>query len=182
MAENKVQFGLKSVHYAIRTGSTAGTPVLVSGAVNLALEPQGEQSTFFADNVAYYVSQSNQGYSGDLEMAHFPDAMRQALWGEVAVSADGTQYEIATAQPATFDLGFQIDGDSTNTLVWIYGCTATRPAVGSATIAEGKEVQTEKCTITSSPLSNGLVRSFTTEGATTTIINNWFTTVYEPNI
>lgn len=181
MAENKVQFGLKNVHIAIRTGSTAGTPVAVSGGVSLSLSPQGEQSTFYADNIAYYVSQSNQGYSGDLEMARFPDDVRQALWGEVATTA-GTQYELSTAEPATFDLGFQIDGDAYETLVWVYGCTATRPTIGSTTIAEGKEVQTETCTITSSPLSNGLVRSFTTDTVTTAVKNNWFVTVYEPTI
>ena len=181
MAENKVQFGLKNVHYAVRNGSTAGTVKSVNGAVNLNLSPQGDTNTFYADNIAYYVTQSNQGYSGDLEMAHFPDEMRQDIWGEVQ-GTDGVQYELSTVEPAVFDLGFQIDGDETNTLVWIYGCTATRPAVGSATIAEGKEVQTETCTITSSPLANGLVRSFTTDSTTSTVRNAWFTSVYVPTI
>lgn len=182
MAENKVQFGLKNVHYAVRTGNTAGTVKPVEGAVNLNLSPQGEQSTFYADNIAYYVTQSNQGYSGDLEMARFPDEMRRDIWGEELQETDKVQYELTDAEPAVFDLGFQIDGDATNTLVWIYGCTATRPTVGSATIAEGKEVQTETCTITSSPLANGLVRSFTTDATTATVRAAWFESVYVPTL
>lgn len=181
MAENKVQFGLKNVHYAIRNGNTAGTVKTCEGAVNLSLSPQGEQSTFYADNIAYYVTQSNQGYSGDLEMARFPDEMRQDIWGEVK-NTDGVQYELSDVEPAVFDLGFQIEGDKQNTLVWIYGCTATRPAVGSATIAENKEVQTETCTITSSPLANGLVRSFTTDTTTSAIKEAWFESVYVPTL
>lgn len=182
MAENRVQFGLKNVHYAIRANGAAGTVKAVEGAVNLNLTPQGDTNTFYADNIAYYVTQSNQGYSGDLEMAHFPDEMRRDLWGEALQATDKVQYELSNVEPAVFDLGFQIDGDETETLVWIYGCTATRPAVGSATIAEGKEVQTETCTITSSPLANGLVRSFTTDSTTSTVRNGWFTAVYVPTI
>ena len=182
MAENKVQFGLKNVHYAKRVNGVAGTVKSVNGAVTLALSAQGETNKFFADNIAYYVTQSNQGYSGDLEMAHFPDEMRRDLWGEVLEATDKVQYELSNVEPAVFDLGFQIDGDENETLVWIYGCTASRPAVGSSTINENKEVKTETCTITSSPLANGLVRSFTTDSTTSAVRSAWFTTVYEPTI
>jgi phi13 family phage major tail protein len=182
MAENKVKFGLKNVHYAVRTNGTPGTPVAVPGAVSLSLDPQGEQSTFYADNIAYYVTQSNQGYSGDLELALIPDQMRQDLWGEVLQSTDKTLYELANTEPAVFDLGFQIEGDQQNRLIWLYGCTATRPAVGSTTIAESKEVQTETCTITASPLPNGLVKCVTTDETTETVRNGWFTAVYVPTI
>lgn len=180
MAENKVKFGLKSVYYAVRTAGVPGTPVAVPGAVSLSLDPQGEQSTFYADNVAYYVSSSNQGYSGDLELARIPDQMRQDIWGEVLQATDKTLYELSTTEPATFDLGFQIEGDQEERLVWLYGCTATRPQLGSTTIAESKEVQTETCTITSSPLSSGLVKCVTTETTTAAVKTGWFNAVYVP--
>ena len=182
MAENKVKFGLKNGHYAVRTSGGAGTVKSVPGMVSLSLSPQGEASTFYADNVAYYVSQSNQGYSGDLEIAMIPDQMRQDLWGEILQNTDKTLYELSSAEPAVFDLGFQIDGDQQERLVWIYGCTATRPNIGSTTIAESKEVQTDTITITSSPLSNGLVKSVTTKDTTTATRTGWFSAVYEPTL
>ena len=60
--ENKVQFNLKNVHYAVLTeaktgGATTyswGTPVAVPGAVNLNLEQQGEITKSYADGVVYY--------------------------------------------------------------------------------------------------------------------------------
>ena len=50
MAENKVKFGLKNVHYAVRTSGGAGTVKSVPGAVNLSLSPQGDTNKFYADN------------------------------------------------------------------------------------------------------------------------------------
>ena len=67
--ENKVQFGLEKVHYAVLEGGAYGTPVPIPGAVNLSLNPVGEMEKFYADNVVYYVSNTNDGYDGDLEVA-----------------------------------------------------------------------------------------------------------------
>ena len=79
MAENKVQFNLKNVHYAVLTVEDGvpswATPVHVPGAVTLTLDPQGEVKPFHADGIVYYQTVSNNGYAGDLEMARFPDRM-----------------------------------------------------------------------------------------------------------
>lgn len=180
--ENKVKFGLKNCHYAVRTSGGAGTVKACPGGVSLTLDPQGATNTFYADNVAYYVSQSNQGYSGDLELAYITDEMRQDLWNEGLQATDKTLYELSSAEPAVFDFGFQVDGDQQERLVWLYGCTATRPGIGSQTIGESKEPQTDKVTITSSPLSNGLVKAVTTKDTTTTVRTGWFSSVYEPTL
>ena len=72
MTKNKVKFGLKNVHYALLTVSeegavSFGAPVPIPGAASMSLSPQGETETFYADDIAYYVSTANNGYQGDLE-------------------------------------------------------------------------------------------------------------------
>ena len=51
--ENKVQFNLKNVYYAVMTttGDTPAwsTPVKVPGAVTLSLDPQVDVTPFYAD-------------------------------------------------------------------------------------------------------------------------------------
>ena len=51
--ENKVQFGLKNVHYAVLNGSVYAEPVSVPGAVNLSMDAEGDMQKFYADDVAY---------------------------------------------------------------------------------------------------------------------------------
>ena len=69
MADNKVKFGLKNVHYAlvtetvVTTGADAGKTVssygdlkALAGAVSLSLSSSASKSVFRADNEDYYVS------------------------------------------------------------------------------------------------------------------------------
>ena len=95
--ENKVQFNIKNVHYAVMTADgktpTWENPVPVPGAVNLSLEASGEITPFYADGVVYYKSSSNNGYEGDLEMARFIDKMLQDVWGYVLNATDKTIIE-----------------------------------------------------------------------------------------
>ena len=69
--ENKVRFGLSNVHVGTVTLSD-GTPSFsipkkYPGAVNLTMDAEGETNTFYADNTAYYVTNTNNGYTGELE-------------------------------------------------------------------------------------------------------------------
>lgn len=181
--ENKVQFNLKNVHYALLTTEgdtpTWSAPVAVPGAVSLSLEQQGELTKFYADGIVYWQSSSNNGYEGDLEMARFPDQMRQDVWGEELVATDNVLIENANVQPKPFALLFQIDGDKTNNLYCLYNCNATRPSVAGSTTNENKEPQTETCTISAVPLENGNVKAATTATTTADVRNNWFKKVYE---
>ena len=84
MAENKVKFGLKNVHYATITEGedgtiTYGTPKRLLGGVNLSLSAQGESSEFYADNILFYATAANTGYQGDLEVARIPQSFRQDI-------------------------------------------------------------------------------------------------------
>ena len=71
---NKVQFGLKNVHFFPLTGAdTYGAAVAIPGGVNINLAARGESTEFYADNVVYYASVANNGYEGDLELAKITD-------------------------------------------------------------------------------------------------------------
>lgn len=181
---NKVQFGLKNVYYAKLTIGSGGTatytsPVAIPGAVNLNLAAQGNLTKFYADNMTYYSSSTNDGYEGELQVAKVPDAMLTDIFGYTLGTTSKVLTEGATAEPAHFALLFQIDGDDDNELYVIYNCVATRPAVASGTIAATKEPVAQSMTITATPLANGSVIARTTGATTTSTRNSWFSTVFQ---
>lgn len=182
---NKVKFGLKNVYYAVATvsGSTVtyGTPKAIKGAVNLSLDAQGEETNFYADDTKYYNVTNNIGYSGDLEVAKFPEGFYADIFG-ITTDSNGTQYEDAEFEPAQFALLFEFAGDANKTRHCLYLCSCSRPALASGTLTESKEPVTETTTITASPLpldTNGMriVRSKCNEGDDD--YDNWFSAVVQ---
>lgn len=152
----RVKLGLKDVVYCEVTISdnadpTFGTVKSWPGAVSLSLDQQGEDVEFWADDIVYYMTTGNSGYSGDLESALVPDDFRLAHLQEY-VDAAGNLIEDADKDGKPFALGFRIVGDRDNRPVWLYYCTAARPAVGSSTKTGTPEVKTETLTITSRPI------------------------------
>ena len=186
MAENKVQFNLKSVHYSIVTetastdGSiiyTYGTPVAVPGAVSLTLDPAGSVEPFYADGVVYYNAIANQGYSGDLEMARFPDTMMTAVWG-FTETTDHVLIENSSAEPKAFALLYQIDGDATEQYYALYNVTGTRPGIGGSTTTDTKSPATQSSSITAAPRKDGRVFARTKDDTATATKTSWFSTVF----
>ena len=168
---NKVKFGLKNVHYAMLTEAdggevTYGTPVAILGAVNLSMDAQGDTSTFYADDMAYYVTSANDGYSGDLEIAVIPDSFRKDVLQETEDDTDKILVENVNAEPKPFALLFEFAGDQKAVRHVLYNCAATRPSLTGATTTNTKEPSTETITITASPLSSGVIKAKTTPDTT----------------
>lgn len=182
MAENKVQFNLKNVHYAVLTqganGPTWAAPVPAPGAVTLTLDPQGEITPFYADGIAYYRSVSNQGYSGSLEMARFSDQMLQDVWGLTLGETSKVLTENVNTEPAQFALLYQIDGDADEQYYVLYNCTGTRPGIGSTTNTDTKTPQTQTSNITADPLASGSVFARTTNATPAATKSGWFDAVF----
>lgn len=176
--ENKVQFGLRNVHYAVWNGTTYETPVAVPGAVNLTLDHEGETNKFYADDIAYFVTNTNNGYSGDLEIAKIPDQMLQDIFGYKLTETDKVLQEDPDAVGASFALMYQVAGDQHNTCFLLYSCTASLPAIGSQTKEETTEVRTQTITLTAVPRSDGKCFAKTTADTPSTVIENWFKSVY----
>lgn len=182
----KIKYGLSNVYYAVATDDgngnlTYGTPVAWKGAVSLSLDAQGDTNTFYADNIAYFVTAANGGYQGDFESALIPDSFRTAVLGEV-LDAKGFYVESADSSTAEFALLFQFENDSNNTRHCLYRCTASRPATAGSTQEESIEPQTETITITAMPrISDHIIKSRAPyTNSTSSAYYNWFSTVSEP--
>lgn len=182
---NKVKFGLSNVHYAKITYASDGTlsygtPVALNGAVNLSLDANGDQTDFFADNIAYFSTFANQGYTGSLEVAMITDDFKTNILGEVA-DTNGALYEDASVTPSEFALGFQIQGDDKNRKMWLYRCTCARPSLTADTKTETIEPNTDTLDLTVMPrLSDSRVKIGMTETATNTAeFASFFSDVYE---
>lgn len=186
---NKIKYGLKNVYYAVATiaadnSATYETPVAIPGAVSLSMEPQGENSPFYADNIVYWVGAANNGYSGDLEIARVPDSFKTDVLGYI-VSGNGMLVEDANAEAVHFALLFQFEGDEKATRHVMYNCTATRAAAAGTTKGESIEPQTESMTLTATSiyvdaLSTDVVKSETNATTTDTVYNSWFSAVTMP--
>lgn len=180
---NKVQYGLKNVHYATVTVGTNtvtyGTPVAWPGAVSLSLSAEGDTNIFYADNVAYFTAISNNGYSGDFESALIPDSFRTDIMGETVGTGakSGIYYEAADVQPKAFALLFQFEGDQNATKYALYNCKMTRPDIESSTTEDGIEVQTVSGEITASPRAFDSIVKAQCASTAATAYTNWFTAV-----
>lgn len=188
---NKVKFNLKNVHYAPITGEKDGeleygAVAAIPGAVNLSLEAQGDIEPFYADGIIYYQSAANNGYSGDLEIALVPDKFREDILCEKKETSENEGFtdftdvlvENVNVEYKNFALGFQIDGDATNTLFWFFNCSVSRPTTEASTIESSKTPQTDTLSISCAPAPNGNVRVKTTGEVDDAKIKKWFAGVY----
>jgi len=190
MAENKVRFGLKNVYYAKltessdNTNNTFATPVAVPGAVSMTLDSNGTDGTFYADNVAYFKTFANNGYTGTLEMARINDSMLKDIWGMTLDATSKILYEENDVQPKPFALMFQVEGDVEEELNVFYRVVPTsKPSMGSQTIGEQVEPVTQSFDFEALPLvtgpsyQKGKIKGRTTDSTTTAVRSAWFSTV-----
>lgn len=151
-ATNKVKFGLSNFHYAVldEAAGTYGTPVAVPGSVSLTAEAQGNDTTFYADNMPYFQLTTNNGYSGDVEMAMVPDQMLADLLGFVTDS-NGMIVELSDALQKPCAVMAQIEGDARARRVVWYNCKFARPSTDASTVEESVEVKTDTMSWTALP-------------------------------
>jgi len=186
--QNKVKFGLEKVAFAVATineednTATYAEPIMNPGARSISMDPQGELSKWYADNIAYYVTNDNNGYEGDLEVARFLDEVKAAIWN-IAKAANGIQYEDANTEAVHFALLFEFKGDKQKVRHVFYNCVATRPAIASSTTEDTKEPNTESSTITASPIHVAALNKDIIRGKcypTDAAYDDWYTSVTLP--
>ena len=181
---NKVKFGLSNVHVAKITEQdgeiTYGTPFAMPGAVALSAEPEGETTPFYADNIQYYVAVSNNGYTGELELAMAVKEFLTQILGQQE-DTNGALFESSDDVNARFALMGEIEGDVKKRRFVYYDCTATRPSSEMNTIEDTKEPQTDTIEITMSPRATDHVIKAVIEPNDTNkdVYNTFFKKVYE---
>ena len=158
---NKVKYNLKNV-YAAKLTETPGedgavtysyaTPQAIPGAVSISLSAEGESSPFYADGIVYFRTVTNNGYSGDLEIALIPEWFREEILQET-LDENGVLIEQSNnAESVKFALLFKED-----------------------TIEPG----TETLSLTADPRADGMVKARTGDTTDTATYNGWYSTVYE---
>ncbi|KYD26538.1 major tail protein [Geobacillus stearothermophilus] len=155
MSQNRVTFGIEKLHIAYLNTTTPtptwDTPIPIPGAVRFSPEPQGEETTFYADNEPYWTYTSNNGYNAELEMANIPDEVLAALLGW-EIDANGMLVETTDGEPKEFALLGQVLGDKKNRRFAYYRCKASRPSKEHSTRAESVEPATETLNIRILPI------------------------------
>ena len=185
----KIKYGISNVYYSVVTETvTSGvisysyaTPVALPGAVSLSVDAEGGNNPFYADNIVYYESFANNGYTGDLEIADIPASFRKDVLGEVACQSK-TLAEYANVAPKQFALAFQVETDEGIPIYfWFYNCTAARPTTTAATKEDAIDPQTDTISITMRPRAkDALVRLKSATNTQTSITNTWYSAVIEP--
>lgn len=180
---NKVMFGLEKVHVAFKGEEGFETPIAIPGAVNLSLSAEGDTNIFYADNIAYFSMTSNNGYTGDLEMALIPDSVLAEMLGW-EIDDNGMLIEVADGEQKEFALLFEVKGNEKSKRYVYYNCQASRPAQEHGTKTESVEPNTQTLTITITPTEIG--GKMVTKGGlelnetNQTAYEGFFDTVLEP--
>ena len=185
---NKVKYNLKNVHAAkltetVEDGVTTfsyETPKAIPGAVSLSLDAEGDSSPFYADGIVYFRTSSNNGYSGDLEMALIPEWFRTEILREKLDNKGVLVEKSDVTETEKFALLFEFDGDVKAIRHVLYNCVASRPSIEGETNEDSKEVKTDTLNLQATPLANGYVKAKTGTNTTDDVYNKWYDAVYEP--
>jgi phi13 family phage major tail protein len=186
VADNKVVFGLKNVHFSVisedeTTGAIVyGTPIALKGAVEISLEPRGETSDFYADDMLYYTTTTNAGYEATLTVANITNDFREMVLGEEIDQTNRVVTENTNQRSNKIAFMFEFDGDQKAVRHCLYNCTVTRPSLTSATKTETAEPQNQELTMVSAPREDGVVKRSTTIDTPPAVYDAWYTAVYEP--
>lgn len=187
---NKVQFGLKNVHYSVvtetpdaQTGeitSTYGAVKAWPGAVNITLDPDSEQNIFYADDMAYYTTNGALVYSGELEMATIPEDVETSVLGHTKDSKGGIA-EKDSDVTKYIALLFEFNGDQGATKHALHRVMLGRPSMEGSTTEESVEVKTQTLSFTASARpDDGLCKYKMGPDGDATVYEGWYSAVPTP--
>lgn len=168
---NKVRFGLSNLYFGTYTVSTTGSvtlgsPVAVPGAVSLNLDPETEETVFYADNTKYYVSNADNGFTGEIEVAQFSDTFKTTFMNYITLS-DGGIAQIKGEDNKVCYVMFQSEGDAQSRRGILYNVSLGQISRSYSTTEGSKEPVTATLSITVvGDNTTGITRASYTEDAT----------------
>ena len=180
---DKVLYGLDNVHVAFVNSTSPYTwenPIAIPGAVNFTCDPEQAEQSFYADNVRYYYSNKNNGYTGELEMALVPETILAEMLGW-EIDDNGMLLEIADGKPKEFALLCECEGDEQGRRWVYYRCVASRPSEAHATSEESESISTTTLALRVLPVKVGaknIVKAIAPPDCTA--FDNWFNAVVLP--
>lgn len=162
--EKKIQFGVSEVAYSVYDDTTGeyGTWVDLPGCTQLTMSPEGSTDSTYADNIVFYTSVKNSGYTGTLTLLSIPDSLRTDVFGEVDKS--GLVYETTTAIPKTVALRFRVDGNVRNERTVLYNVTLARPSGDNSTNEDSLSIKNYSMDFTA------IGRDFTVDGEVVNVV------------
>lgn len=192
MADNKIKYGLRNVYIAACTETLAegtgeysysyGTPKRLPGAVSLNLDPSGDKTEFYADDVEYFVLDANNGYDGSIEIANTPDWFRTEFLGDLLDDGGALVESAEVVDHKPFAMMFEFQGDVNATRHCMYFCKASRMSVASSTKEKSIEPNTDTLSLTATPRKDKGMYVKAKAKATDSAYATWFTSVHEPVI
>lgn len=161
-SNGKVKFGLSNVHIAKRTETggkiTYEAPVALPGAVSASIDSNSNQNIFYADNIAYFTSNSKTSKKVELTVADIANAIMKDYLGYVDNKAGGI---VETNKPTNgaFALLFQIETDAKARKFCFFNCTASESGEEYGTMEDKTDPVTSKLSVTclGDAMSNGYV-------------------------
>lgn len=183
-AKNTVRFGLENLHVAplktVEDLVTFEKPIHIPGAVGFNANPDGSNVEFFADNIKYYFREVNNGYTGDIETAYFPDEILALLLGWL-IDDNDVLVEIANGKTTPFALMGQFEGDVHGGRFVYYNCIPGRPGQASSTKTQTADPETETMPLEILPIKieNKLLIKAVVE-KTSSVYDDFFDEVYIP--
>lgn len=163
MAENKVVYGVSELHFGTYDVAgdgtvTLGEPFHLPGTVNISLDAESESNTVNADNVAYWIGYSDNGYTGEIENVHFTDEFKTTFMNYITLT-DGGLAQIKGQQNKVVYIMFQTEGDKESRRAILYNVTLGQISREYATTEDTIEPQTATLPITvSGDNGTGIVR------------------------
>ena len=149
MANNKITFGLKNVHYSIAEqesdgGWSFGTPVRLPGAQEFTSDIIGGTTPVYADDQIIATLVANGGRTISLKMTEITDEFKVDVLGYKLLD-NGNYVEVTNAKPVTFALGCEIQGDVKARRVWFYLCNVA--PINESTKTKGDSIEANAITL-----------------------------------
>lgn len=167
---NKVLFGVSNLHfgeYNVTTDGTVtlGTPYALPGTVTISMDAETEENKFYADNTVYWSGYSDNGYSGEITNALFPDDFKTRFMNYQAVP-DGGIAQIKGEHNKIVYFMFQTEGDDKARRGIFYNVSLGQITREYSTTEDSIEPATATLAFTvNGDNKTGIVRAAYTDGA-----------------